>query len=116
MAAVTELLNQSGLTMANITAFEMVEAFAAQTLSVLLGLGLAQIDTDQPNQLTVDPRVCANGGALALGHPWGASAAVSVVRLFSRLVRGGAPAGSLGIATVAVGGGMGMAVLVEVVR
>ncbi|BDS48477.1 thiolase family protein [Rhodoluna sp. KAS3] len=116
VAAVTELLNQSGLTMADITAFEMVEAFAAQTLSVLLGLGLAQIDTDQPNQLTVDPRVCANGGALALGHPWGASAAVSVVRLFSRLVRGGAPAGSLGIATVAVGGGMGMAVLVEVVR
>jgi acetyl-CoA C-acetyltransferase len=116
VAAVTELLNQSGLTMGDITAFEMVEAFAAQTLSVLLGLGLAQIDTDQPNQLTVDPRVCANGGALALGHPWGASAAVSVVRLFSRLVRGGAPAGSLGVATVAVGGGMGMAVLVEVVR
>jgi acetyl-CoA C-acetyltransferase len=41
---------------------------------------------------------------------------VSVVRLFSRLVRGGAPAGTLGVATAAVGGGMGVAMLVEVVR
>ena len=64
----------------------------------------------------VDPRVCADGGALALGHPWGASGAVGVVRLFSRLVRGDAPAGTLGIATAAVGGGMGVAALFEVVR
>jgi acetyl-CoA C-acetyltransferase len=41
---------------------------------------------------------------------------VSVVRLFTRLVREGAPAGSLGIATAAVGGGMGVAALFEVVR
>ena len=53
---------------------------------------------------------------MALGHPWGASGAVSVVRLFSRLVREGATAGSLGIATAAVGGGMGIAALFEVVR
>jgi acetyl-CoA C-acetyltransferase len=41
---------------------------------------------------------------------------VSVVRLFSRLVRAGAPAGTLGLATAAVGGGLGVASIVEVVR
>jgi acetyl-CoA C-acetyltransferase len=80
----------------------------------LLGLGLAKVAASQ--DLTIDERVCAQGGALALGHPWGASGAVSVVRLFSRMVSGGAPAGSKGISTVAVGGGMGVAVLFEVVR
>lgn len=112
--AVQQLLEQANASLDQVVAFEMVEAFAAQTLSVLQGLGLAKIDSH--NQLEVDPGVCANGGALALGHPWGASAAVSVVRLFSRLVRSKAPAGSLGIATVAVGGGMGVAALFEVVR
>jgi acetyl-CoA C-acetyltransferase len=63
-----------------------------------------------------DPRVCADGGALALGHPWGASGAVAVVRLFSRLIRGGAPAGTVGVAAASVGGGMGVALVVEVVR
>jgi acetyl-CoA C-acetyltransferase len=41
---------------------------------------------------------------------------VSVVRLFSRLVRAGAPAGSFGVATAAIGGGMGVAAVFEVVR
>ena len=50
-------------------------------------------------------------GALALGHPWGASGAVLVVRLFSQLVRAGR--GSLGLAAVAAGGGQGVAVVVE---
>ena len=63
-----------------------------------------------------DPRICADGGALALGHPWGASGAVAVVRLFSRLVREGAPAGTLGLAAASIGGGMGIAAVVEVVR
>ncbi len=56
-----------------------------------------------------DARVCAEGGALALGHPWGASGAVAVVRLFSRLVRAGAPAGTVGLAAASVGGGLGVA-------
>ena len=109
VAAVRRLLEQTGLTLDDIAAFEIVEAFAAQTLAVLRPLGLAGADG-------VDPRVCADGGALALGHPWGASGAVGVVRLFSRLVRAGAPAGTLGIATAAVGGGMGVAALFEVAR
>jgi acetyl-CoA C-acetyltransferase len=107
--AVTRLLAEANVSMSDVAAFEIVEAFASQTLAVLQLLGLAADGF-------VDPRVCAQGGALALGHPWGASGAVSVVRLFSRLVRGNAAAGTLGIATAAVGGGMGVAALFEVVR
>ncbi|MHC5796296.1 thiolase family protein [Lacisediminihabitans sp. FW035] len=109
VAAVNRVLELVGVSLDDIVAFEIVEAFAAQTLAVLDELGLARPGF-------VDPRVCSGGGALALGHPWGASGAVSVVRLFSRLVREGAPAGSLGIATAAIGGGMGVAALFEVVR
>lgn len=107
--AIERLLADAGITLDDVHAIEIVEAFAAQTLAVLDALGLAA-------GTTVDERVNADGGALASGHPWGASGAIAVVRLFSRLVRGGAPAGSLGIATAAIGGGMGVAVLVEVVR
>ncbi|MBC7309699.1 MAG: acetyl-CoA C-acyltransferase, partial [Tetrasphaera sp.] len=55
--------------------------------------------------------VCPDGGALALGHPWGASGAVLVVRLFSALVR--ADGGHTGVAAIAVGGGQGIAMSVE---
>ncbi|WP_434811962.1 thiolase family protein [Microbacterium sp. bgisy189] len=105
-AAVRTLLDRHGLTVADIAAFEIVEAFAAQTLAVLDRLALADDD----------PRVCADGGALALGHPWGASGAISVVRLFSRLVCTPAVPGTLGVAAASIGGGMGVAALVEVVR
>ncbi|WP_203840039.1 thiolase family protein [Winogradskya humida] len=107
--AVRNLLARNGISLADIAAIEIVEAFAAQTLASLTRLGLADGDD-------IDDRVCAGGGALALGHPWGASAAVIVVRLFTRLVRAGAPAGTLGLATAAVGGGLGVAALFEVVR
>lgn len=109
VGAVQKLLARNNLSMDEIEAFEIVEAFGAQTLSVLKALGLA-------TEKTVDDRVCTQGGSLAFGHPWGASGAFVVTRLFSRLVNGGSPAGSLGLATVAVGGGMGVAVLFEVVR
>jgi acetyl-CoA C-acetyltransferase len=104
--AIREALERAGLDTDAIAAFEIVEAFSSQTLAVLESLGLADDD----------PRVCADGGALALGHPWGASGAVSVVRLFSRLVSAGAPAGTLGIAAASVGGGLGVAAVFEVVR
>lgn len=99
-------LRSASATVADIDAFEIVEAFAAQSLAVLDRIG---VDED-------DPRVCADGGALALGHPWGASGAVALVRLFSRLVRAGRPAGTLGVAAASVGGGLGIAAVVEVVR
>lgn len=104
--AVATALDAAGVRVADVAAFEIVEAFAAQSLAVLDRLGIADDD----------PRVCADGGALALGHPWGASGAVAVVRLFSRLVRGGAPAGTLGATAASVGGGMGVAAVWEVVR
>lgn len=104
--AVLEALERAGRTLGEIEAIEIVEAFAAQTLAVL---GRLHLDDD-------DERLCADGGALALGHPWGASGAVAVVRLFSRLVRSGAPAGTLGVAAASVGGGLGVAMIVEVVR
>jgi acetyl-CoA C-acetyltransferase len=109
VAAVNQALADAGISLDDVAAFEIVEAFAAQTLAVLLQLDLVRDGV-------VDSRVCSDGGALALGHPWGASGAVSVVRLFSRLVRAGAPAGSFGVATAAIGGGMGVAAVFEVVR
>lgn len=104
--AILDALDRAGVDLAQVAAFEVVEAFAAQTLAVLDRLGIAEDDD----------RICADGGALALGHPWGASGAVAVVRLFSRLVRGGAPAGTLGVAAASVGGGLGVAAVFEVVR
>lgn len=106
--AVRRLLERTGVSMERIEAVEIVEAFAAQTLAVTDALGLDPLGAD-------GARVCGDGGALALGHPWGASGAVVVTRLFSRLVRGGAPQGTLGLATAAVGGGLGVAALFEVV-
>jgi acetyl-CoA C-acetyltransferase len=104
--AVHAALDSVGASTADIAAFEIVEAFASQSLAVLGRLG---IDDD-------DPRVCADGGALALGHPWGASGAIAVVRLFSRLVRTATPEGTLGVAAASVGGGLGVAMLLEVAR
>lgn len=81
---------------------EINEAFAAQVLACCDALGLDE------------ERVCLDGGALALGHPWGASGAVLAVRLFSALVRG--DEGRTGVAAIAVGGGQGVAMSVERVR
>lgn len=104
--AIQAALASAGLAVRDLAAIELVEAFAAQSLAVLDRIGVADDD----------PRTCADGGALAWGHPWGASGAVSVVRLFSRLVRGGAPAGTLGLAAASVGGGLGVAAVFEVIR
>jgi acetyl-CoA C-acetyltransferase len=55
--------------------------------------------------------VCPDGGAIALGHPWGASGALLVVRLFGSMVRQDGP--RRGLTTCAVGGGQGVAVVWE---
>ncbi|GAA3072011.1 thiolase family protein [Streptosporangium carneum] len=106
--AVRRVLRRAGVGLERVAAVEIVEAFAAQVLAVTDALGLDPLGPDAD-------RVCADGGALALGHPWGATGAVVVTRLFSRLVRSGAPSGTLGLATAAVGGGLGVAALFEVV-
>ncbi len=97
--AVRAVLEALGLDLDDLDVVELNEAFAGQVLACCTELGL-------------DPaRVCPEGGALALGHPWGASGAVLAVRLFSQLVRGGV--GELGLAAVAVGGGQGVAMVVQ---
>ncbi|MGY1770882.1 thiolase family protein [Blastococcus sp. SYSU D00813] len=99
--AARQALDRAGLGLDEVDVVEFNEAFAGQVLACCAELGL-------------DPeRVCPEGGALALGHPWGASGAVLAVRLFSQLVRSGR--GGTGLAAIAVGGGQGVAVVVEAV-
>jgi acetyl-CoA C-acetyltransferase len=97
--AVRRALEKAGITLEEIDAIELNEAFAGQVLACCAELGL---DPD---------RVCPDGGALALGHPWGASGAVLAVRLFSRLVT--QRRGRYGLAAIAAGGGLGVAMIVE---
>lgn len=101
--AARQAMERAGVTVDEIGTVEVVEAFAGQVLAGLDDLGLDERD------------VCPDGGALALGHPWGASGAVLVVRLFSRLVRQRRwdQARPYGLAAVAAGGGQGIAVVVQ---
>jgi acetyl-CoA C-acetyltransferase len=98
-----EAMERAGTTVADIGTVEIVEAFAGQVLAGVDDLGIEET------------AVCPDGGALALGHPWGASGAVLVVRLFSRLVRQrrGVPSRPFALAAVAAGGGQGVAVVLE---
>ncbi len=95
-------LARAGLELDDLDVVELNEAFAGQVLACCDELGLDSA------------RVCPEGGALGLGHPWGASGAVLVVRLFSQLVR--RQSGRYGLAAIAAGGGQGVAVVVESVR
>lgn len=98
--AVRAALGAAGVGLDQVAVIEFNEAFAGQVLACCAALGL-------------DPRrVCPQGGALAFGHPWGASGAVLLVRLFSQLVRVRRP-GALGLAAIASGGGQGVAMVVE---
>ena len=98
--AVEQALDGAKLRLDDLAVVELNEAFAGQILACCRALDL-------------DPgRVCPQGGALALGHPWGASGAVLLVRLFSQLVRTPRP-GAYGLAAIAVGGGQGVAMVVR---
>jgi acetyl-CoA acetyltransferase family protein len=97
--AVRELLAEHKLGLGDIADWEINEAFAGQVLAVLRGLRL------EPS--AVNP----HGGAVALGHPLGASGARLVGDLARRLAKDGR--GGRGVASLCVGGGMGMAVLLE---
>jgi len=99
VAAVPKLLAKAGLKVSDIDQFELNEAFAAQSLAVMRALGL---DAAKVNPL---------GGAIALGHPLGATGAKLTATLLHNLRRTG---GRYGIVTMCVGGGMGAAGLFEV--
>jgi acetyl-CoA C-acetyltransferase len=91
-------LEKAGWTVADLDLVESNEAFAAQSLCVLRELGL-------------DPeRVNVNGGAIAIGHPIGASGARILTTLLYEMKRRGA---GKGLATLCIGGGMGVAMCVE---
>ena len=96
--AVRRVLEKTGLKLEDIELIELNEAFAAQSIGVL-------------KQLKPDvARVNVNGGAVALGHPVGASGARILVTLMYELARRKA---KLGLATLCVGGGQGIAMVVE---
>ena len=96
--AVRKLFERTGLTMKDFDLVELNEAFAAQVLAVL---------KDEP----IDPeRVNVNGGAIALGHPIGATGARIVVTLLHEMQKREA---RRGLATLCVSGGMGMAMAFE---
>lgn len=91
-------LKKAGLTLDQIDVIEANEAFAAQALSVAKGLGFDPAKTNP------------NGGAIALGHPVGATGAVIVTKLLHEMQRVGA---RYGLATMCIGGGQGIATIWE---
>ncbi|MCW2963185.1 MAG: acetyl-CoA C-acetyltransferase [Actinomycetia bacterium] len=96
--AVRKALERAGLQLADVDLFELNEAFAAQAVAV-------------QNELGVDPgRVNPNGGAIALGHPIGASGGRILVTLLHELKRAHA---TRGVAALCVGGGEGQAIVVR---
>jgi 3-oxoadipyl-CoA thiolase len=96
--ATAKALERAGWTAEDLDAIELNEAFAAQALAVM-------------HRLKLDPdRVNADGGAIALGHPLGCSGARILLTLLGRLEREG---GRRGLATLCVGVGQGVAMLVE---
>lgn len=100
IGASRKVLEKAGLTVEDIDLWEMNEAFAAQCLACQRDLG---IDIDKLN---------VNGGGISIGHPVGATGARLVVTLVHELAR---REQRYGIATLCAGGGMGVAVLVEMV-
>jgi acetyl-CoA C-acetyltransferase len=98
VGAVRKLLADNRLAAGDIDLWELNEAFASQSVAVLRELGLEA------------GRVNVNGGAIALGHPIGASGARVVVTLIHQMKRQSA---ALGVASLCIGGGMGIAILLE---
>jgi len=97
--AVPKALKRAGLSMKDVVLIEFNEAFAAQVVAVVR-------DLEMP-----EDRVNVNGGAIALGHPLGATGSKLTTQLVHELRRRG---GGIGLVTMCVGGGMGAAGLFEV--
>ncbi len=98
--AMRKVLALAKLTLADMAVIELNEAFAAQALAVTRDHGLADDD----------PRVNPNGGAIALGHPLGASGARLVTTAMYQLHRSG---GRYALCTMCIGVGQGIAVIIE---
>ncbi|MEO8969221.1 MAG: acetyl-CoA C-acetyltransferase [Solirubrobacteraceae bacterium] len=96
--AIRKALARAGLTLADIDLFELNEAFAAQSLAVIKELGITE------------ERINPHGGAIALGHPIGASGGRILVTLLHEMQRGNV---HRGVATLCVGGGQGQAAIIR---
>lgn len=97
--AVKRLLNKENLNIEHIDLFEINEAFASSTIAVM-------------RELKIDPqKVNPNGGAIALGHPVGATGVIIMIKLINEMRR---RKSKYGIAAMCVGSGQGMAVMIEV--
>ncbi|MGX9134392.1 thiolase family protein [Rummeliibacillus sp. JY-2-4R] len=99
--ATLKALKIAGLTLDDMDVIELNEAFAAQTLAVVKELKI------NPKKLNV------NGGAIALGHPIGGTGAILTVKIMNELERIG---GKYGLITACIGGGQGIATIVENLR
>jgi acetyl-CoA acyltransferase len=97
--AVPKALRRAGMTLDRIDLIELNEAFAAQVCAVMTELGMDE------------GKVNVNGGAIALGHPLGATGAKLTTQLVHALATRG---GGHGLVTMCVGGGMGAAGIFEV--
>ncbi|MFJ7832473.1 thiolase family protein [Peribacillus sp. NPDC046944] len=96
--AIENLLKKTGLAVEDIGLFELNEAFASQSLAVI-------------REAKLDPaNVNVNGGAIALGHPLGATGAIIMTKLIHEMQR---RQEKYGMATLCIGGGQGMAILLE---
>jgi acetyl-CoA acetyltransferase len=98
--ATRKVLGKAGLALAQMDVIELNEAFAAQGLAVMRGLGLADEDA----------RVNPNGGAIALGHPLGMSGARLVTTAMYELHRRD---GRYALCTMCIGVGQGIALVIE---
>ena len=97
--AIPEVLKLTGLSIDDIDLFEINEAFAAQALASM-------------NELQIDPEITnVNGGAIALGHPLGATGAILTSRLLAEMAR--RPESKYGIVSMCIGVGMGAAGVFE---
>ena len=96
--AIPKVLNKAGLTLDDIDLVELNEAFAAQAVAVIRDAGL------DPEKTNVD------GGAIALGHPVGATGTILTIKLLKALER---TDGRRGIVTMCIGGGQGLAAIFE---
>ncbi len=100
VTAIRKVLDRTGVALEDIGVIELNEAFAAQSIAVLRELGLADDDA----------RINPNGGAIALGHPIGASGTAITVKCLAELERTGE---RYGLISLCIGGGQGIALLLE---
>ncbi|PFG58454.1 acetyl-CoA acetyltransferase [Vibrio sp. ES.051] len=107
--SVNKALQKADLTTNDVDVYELNEAFAAQALGVIHKLA----ETNQVSVNEIQDKANVNGGAIALGHPLGASGNRILVTLVHELQKQN---GQYGVASLCVGGGMGTAVVIKAVK